>query len=262
MRTLLVLLQLMVMTPWCGGLIILASVLGVPEGPRSIYGRMTQLWARSLLRAAGVTVRVHNPERVTTAGGPEDARIYMSNHVSWFDVFALAAQLPRFRFIAKAELAKIPLFGPAAGKAAAIYIERDNRKAAFDTYKGAVETVRSGVPVCVYAEGTRGRAYPLRPFKKGPFVFAIAAGVPIYPVITHGTLTIQPKGSVRVRSGDVDIHLLEPVPTAGLAYDDRDRLMRTVYDRMASAMYELYGIESPGLAVRKAEKVPSERSNA
>jgi 1-acyl-sn-glycerol-3-phosphate acyltransferase len=254
MRTLLVILDLLVMTPFCGGMVILASVLRIPERPGSIYGRMTQLWARTLLRAAGVTVRVHNPERMVMKGGPEDARIYMSNHVSWFDVFTLAAQLPQFRFIAKAELSKLPLFGPAAGKAAAIYIERDNRKAAFDTYKSAVETVRRGVPVCVYAEGTRGRDYPLRPFKKGPFVFAIAAGVPIYPVLTHGTLRIQPKGSLRIRSGDVDIHVLEPIPTAGLTYEDRDRLMRTVHDRMAGALRELYGVESPGLAVREVEQ--------
>ena len=250
MRTLLVILHILVMTPYCGGMIILASLLRIPERPGSIYGRMTQLWARTMLRAAGVRVRVHNPERLAMKGSPEDARIFMSNHVSWFDVFTLAAQLPRFRFIAKAELAKLPLFGPAAGKSAAIYIERDNRKAAFDTYKSAVETVRRGVPVCVYAEGTRGHDYQLRPFKKGPFVFAIAAGVPIYPVITHGTLRIQPKGSVRIRSGDVDIHVLEPVPTAGLTYEDRDRLMRTVHDRMAGALRQLYGVESPG---RKSE---------
>lgn len=243
MRTLRVMLHLLIMTPFCGGVVILASVLGIPERPGSIYGRMTQLWARSLMRWAGVPVRVHNPERLATSGTPDDARIYMSNHVSWFDVFALAAQLPRFRFIAKAELAKLPIFGPAAGKAAAIYIERDNRKAAFDTYKSAVEIVRRGVPVCVFPEGTRGRSYAIRPFKKGPFVFAIAAAVPIVPVIIHGTFDIQPKGAWRIRRGEVDIHLLEPISTTGLSYDDRDSLMRMVHERMESAMRDLYGVQ-------------------
>ena len=86
---------------------------------------------------------------------------------------------PRYRFIAKKELARIPIFGRAAGKVAAIWIDRRNRKAAFDAYRDAAEEVRGGVSVVVFPEGTRGVEYTLRPFKKGPFVLAIAA---------HGTI--------------------------------------------------------------------------
>jgi 1-acyl-sn-glycerol-3-phosphate acyltransferase len=154
--------------------------------------------------------------------------------------------LPRFRFVAKAELSRIPIFGPAAGKAAAIYIERANRKAAFDSYKSAVDEIKKGYAVCVYPEGTRGYNYSLRPFKKGPFVFAIASGVPIVPVVTHGTIDIQPKGRARVRPGTVHLHFLEEVPTAGLAYEDRAELMEVVWGRMAAALRDLYGVESRG----------------
>ncbi|HVE80136.1 MAG TPA: lysophospholipid acyltransferase family protein [Gemmatimonadaceae bacterium] len=252
MRTAFVLAHLLVMTPICGGIVILASVLRVPARPGGIYDRMARIWARTLLRAGGVSVRVHHPERITSGRGPDAARIYMCNHVSWFDVFALAAQLPGFRFIAKTELSKLPIFGPAAGKAAAIYIDRDNRKAAFETYRTAVATVHTGVPVCVFPEGTRGYEYPLRPFKKGPFVFAIAAGVPIVPVVVHGTLRVQRKGTLRVQGGTVDLHFLEPVETAGMTYEDRDRLMRAVRGRMAEAMEREHGIQSPAVVERSA----------
>jgi 1-acyl-sn-glycerol-3-phosphate acyltransferase len=193
-----------------------------------------------VLTAAGVTVVVHGEELLT----PGAARIFVSNHVSWFDVLALVVALPQYSFVAKAELFRVPLFGAAARAVGTIPIERENRKAAFQAYEEAAVRIRAGRNVVVYPEGTRGRSYALRPFKKGPFVLAVAAGVPIIPTIIHGTIEALPRDSLRVRPGRVDIHLLEPVPTAGLSYEERDALSRAVYERMAEAFQRLYGIES------------------
>jgi 1-acyl-sn-glycerol-3-phosphate acyltransferase len=177
-----------------------------------------------------------------------EARVYVVNHVSWFDVFALASYLPRYRFIAKKELFKIPIFGAAARATAGIEIDRRNRKAAFQAYETAARDVKQGLSVVVYPEGTRGRDYRLRTFKKGPFVLAIAAQVPIVPTVIYGTIAIQPKGSFRIRPGVIDIEFLEPVPTAGLTYSDRDTLMQTVWQRMADAL-ERHDVHSTGGAV-------------
>jgi 1-acyl-sn-glycerol-3-phosphate acyltransferase len=245
MRTVFVYLTLLVMTVVLGLTAIVASLLGIRQTPGNFLGRIPRLFARSALRAAGATVRVNNPERI----GHGEARVYASNHVSWFDVFALASVLPHYRFVAKKELQRIPLFGQAAGLVAAIYIDRRNRKAAFDAYADAAAQVRGGVGVIVYPEGTRGRSYELRPFKKGPFVLAIAAQVPVVPVVIHGAREIQPKGAVRVRPGTVEVTFLEPVETVGLTYDDRDALMRTVWARMAAELERRYGIRSAGAAI-------------
>ncbi len=139
------------------------------------------------------------------------------NHVSWYDIFTLLAILPRYRFVAKAELFKIPLFGPAARRAGTIPIQRENRKAAFQAYDEAAREIRGGASVVVCPEGTRGDSYALRPFKKGPFVLAIAAGAPIVPVVVYGTREVQPKGSFVIRSGTVHVHFLDEIPTTGLA---------------------------------------------
>ena len=56
----------------------------------------------------------------------------------------------------------------------------DERLAVLLDRKGAAEEVTSGKNVVVFPEGTRGREYALRPFKKGPFVLAIAAGVWVF----------------------------------------------------------------------------------
>ena len=139
----------------------------------------------------------------------------------------------------------MPLFGGAARAVGTIPIERENRKAAFQSYEEAAVRIRDGRSVVVFPEGTRGWTYEMRPFKKGTFVLAIAAGVPVVPTLIHGTVEVLPRGSFWLRAGRVDVHLLEPVPTAGLTYDDRDRLARDVYARLADAQRALYGVESP-----------------
>lgn len=238
MRLILVALNGLVMTAWLAPLVIIARLLRAKEGPRSIYIWATRTWARSMLVSSGTRVRLHNPERLSR----EHGAVYMSNHVSWFDVFALAAELPRYSFIAKSELRKIPLFGYGAEAAGIVFLDRDNRKAAFESYKVAAKEVEGGRSIVVYPEGTRGRDYHLRPFKKGPFVLAIAAQCPIIPTIVHGAREVMAKGSFRVHSGVIDVHFLDPVETKGLTYDDRADLMMTVWRRMADAMRDLYGV--------------------
>lgn len=241
MRTLLAFVALVVLTVVCGTAAIVAQLLGVAEGPGSIYDRAPRWWARGILWATGVRVQLHDGAGLV----PGEPHVFVSNHVSWYDVLALVHALPRYSFVAKAEIFRVPLFGAAARAVGTIPIQRENRKAAFQSYEEAAERIRGGRSVVVYPEGTRGDVYALRPFKKGPFVLAIAAGVPIIPTIVHGTIHVLPRGSFWARAGRVDVHLLDPVPTAGLAYEDRDALARVVYDRMAEGLRRLYGIDSP-----------------
>jgi 1-acyl-sn-glycerol-3-phosphate acyltransferase len=191
-----------------------------------------------------------------------EPRIYVANHVSWYDVLVLVATLPRYSFVAKAELFKVPFFGAAARAVGTIPIERENRKSAFQSYDEAAQMIRGGRSVVVYPEGTRGSSYALRPFKKGPFVLAVAAGVPIVPTVMHGAIEVLPRGSFWLRAGTVHVHFLEPVPTAGLAYDDRDQLARTVHARITDALHALYGVEraaAPAMTGSEERRAPVAR---
>jgi len=109
--------------------------------------------------------------------------------------------------------------------------------------------VRRGRSVIVCPEGSRGDDYRLRPFKKGPFVLAIASGVPLIPTIVHGAREVMPKGSFWIRPGVVDLHFLEPVPTAEFDYDQRAELMTLVWARMAEALDTQYGVTTTEHAV-------------
>lgn len=239
LRTIFTLATIVVVTSVLGMTVIVAGLFHVEDKPGGIFDKVPRWWSAAVLWAAGIKVRVHGLESAAE-GGP---RVFASNHVSWFDVPALAGVLPRYKFVAKAELFKVPIFGGGMRAAGMIEIQRDNRKAAFGAYEVAAERIKQGNSVIVFPEGTRGHAYPLRPFKKGPFVLAIAAGVPIVPVIVHGTIEIMRKGSLWAHPGTIDVHLLEPVSTEGVDYDHREALMQTVRTRMADAMRDFYGVE-------------------
>ncbi len=249
-RTILLYSTAAVATFVLGLTVIVAALFGVQDKPGGVYDKIPRWWSVAVLWATGIKVRVHGLENASGS----DPHIFASNHVSWFDVPALAKVLPRYKFVAKAELFKVPIFGRAMRAAGMIEIQRENRKAAFGAYEVAAERIRSGNSVVVFPEGTRGHAYPLRPFKKGPFVLAIVAGVPIVPIIVHGTIEVMRKGSLWAHPGTIDIHLLEPVDTSGVDYDHRDALMKTVRTRMAAAMKELYGVEAQPTS---ASRLPS-----
>jgi 1-acyl-sn-glycerol-3-phosphate acyltransferase len=133
-------------------------------------------WSRDILKAAGTPVIAEGLERI-----PRDQPvIYVSNHSSMFDIWALSATLPgSVRFLAKQELFKIPLLGPAMRAAGHIPIDRAARKKAFEAYDEVGRMIRAGFssPV-VFPEGTRSRSGELLPFKNAPFGLAIAAQVP------------------------------------------------------------------------------------
>jgi 1-acyl-sn-glycerol-3-phosphate acyltransferase len=245
-RAALVLITLLVLTPILGTIVVISAMLRIPHRPGGVYETMARIWSSSVNRAAGMKIRLHGRENMS-----EESRVYVSNHVSWFDVFALASILKHYSFVAKAELENIIFFGRAARAFGIVFIKRTNRKAAFEAYEEAATQVQGGMSVVVYPEGTRGFDYHLRPFKKGPFVLAISAGVPIVPTIVMGTIEIMGKGKPWIRPGTIDIHFLEPIPTAGYTYDQRDELMQKVWNRMADAMQELYGVGTKEHAIAK-----------
>ena len=217
--------SLVLLTIYYGGKVIIAGTLRIKNVHGGMYDRAARDWARKVLWAAGVTVDTIGFEHVPE-GRPV---VYVSNHQSFFDILALAATLPdTFRFVAKRELAKIPVFGQSLSAAGHIYIDRQRRQAAFESYEKAAKVIQGGMSALVFAEGTRSRTGKLLPFKKGPFVLAIAAQVPALPVYCANTFDILPKGHFRVRPRPITLYFGEPIETAGMNYEDRHELLNQV----------------------------------
>ena len=182
-------------------------------------------WSKSILWASGIKVKVKGLENLA----PESPCVFMCNHQSNFDILVLFSALPaQFRWIAKAELFKIPLFGRAMRGAGYISIERKDRRKAIKSLKQAAERIRSGVSVMIFPEGTRSPDGNIGEFKKGGFVLAFDAGVPIVPVVLNGTWTIMSKDSLKITPGNVTLSILSNVNVTDYSKTDKPLLIKDV----------------------------------
>ena len=191
-------------------------------GNRDLTWRFAKGRARDLANLLGVQVTVRGGEHL--AGGPF---VLASNHQSHLDILALLGFLPgRTRFAAKREMWRHPVVGAVLDTLDMVPIDRDDPESAIAALQRTDGTAGSLV---VFPEGTRSRDGQLREFKKGAFVLAIRAGLPVVPVVCRGTRRLMPRGSrLTVVPGPVEIIVEEPIPTAGLGYDDRDALAARV----------------------------------
>ena len=198
--------------------------------------KVLRLWGRSSLAAAGVRHEAFGLENV-----PEDGNVvFVCNHQSHFDAMVNFAHLRKHtRYVAKAELFKIPVFGRAMRRAGNIPVQRTGGADDKARLSEAVTAVRERVSVLFFAEGTRSPDGELKPFKKGAATLAIQAQVPVVPMALSGTRLILPKGGRAVRWGQrVALVVGRPVPTQGLTLADRDTLTRRLEEAVAGLYAE------------------------
>ena len=187
--------------------------------------KVVAIWARLILAASRIKVEVIGLSNID----PAKSYLYMSNHQGNFDIPILQAYLPvQFRWLAKAELFNIPVFGYAMRRAGHISIDRSNRKSAFKSLSNAARIIRNGVSVLIFPEGTRSSDGNIRHFKKGGFILAVASGVPIVPVIIHGLWPLMLKNRVFVRPGNVLLEIKEPIESAEYTRKTKDDLLKKV----------------------------------
>jgi 1-acyl-sn-glycerol-3-phosphate acyltransferase len=161
----------------------------------------------------------------------------MANHQSNFDILALFAGLPvQFRWLAKEELFRIPLFGWAMRRCGYIPIDRSNRKKALQGMEEAVQRIHEGASVVIFPEGTRSPDATLLPFKKGGFILALQAQVPVVPIAISGSNAIMPKHSRWIRGGAIRVDFFPAIPTAGRCAEDRDILLEEVRQSISQAL--------------------------
>jgi 1-acyl-sn-glycerol-3-phosphate acyltransferase len=197
---------------------------------KNVTWRFAKAQARNLSRLCGVRVRVRGLDHL--GGGPY---MFTPNHQSHFDIAALLGFLPgNNRFAAKKELFAEPFLGAVLRTLGMIPIDRDNPLEAIQLLGQLTTDLYSTI---IFPEGRRSRDGNLLPFKKGPFVAAIHLGVPVVPVVCKGTQRVMPKGQyLSITPGAVELVVLEPIPTVGMTYDDRDRLRDLVRERIAAEL--------------------------
>jgi 1-acyl-sn-glycerol-3-phosphate acyltransferase len=221
-RTVFIILYVLPATAVFSIFAIIASFFCRLGNPVHIVAR---IWSKSILFISGIDVSIDGLSNID----PSQSYIYMSNHRSNFDIPVLLGCLPvQFRWLAKAELFKIPIFGRAMRGAGYVKIDRFNRESAFKSIDEVAAKMKNGVSVMIFPEGTRSEDGVLKPFKKGGFVMAVDSKVPIVPVILRGTRSIMAKGSWRIHSGNVTLSIEKPIDTTGFTRDTKDDLIEYV----------------------------------
>jgi 1-acyl-sn-glycerol-3-phosphate acyltransferase len=177
------------------------------EDPERV-AQLTRRWARRLARGIGMEVHTYGSWNLDPVG----SYVLMANHRSVLDIPALVLAMPHTPgFLAKAELAGIPLFGRAMQVGGHVFVERKGGARALQAMREAAEAIGRGRPIVIFPEGTRSPTRALLPFKKGAFVLAKQARVPIVPVGLRGTETILPKGGRVMQPGRVEVHVGAPI---------------------------------------------------
>ena len=221
-RTICILMWVVLTTIFWGLIAIFTSFFTRTGNP---VHKVARMWARSIMFASRIKVTVNGLANID----PTQSYVYMSNHQSNFDIPVLLACLPvQFRWLAKAELFKIPIFGRAMRGAGYIKIDRYNQESAFESINEAARKMKNGVSAMIFPEGTRSRDGNIRSFKKGGFVMALNAGVPIVPIVLKGTWTIMDKSSLRINTGEVSLNILAPIATTGYTRETKDDLIKSV----------------------------------
>ena len=141
--------------------------------------------------------------------------ILAANHQSIYDIPILFAALPlQLRIVAKASLGRFPFLGWHLQRTGHLLVDRSNPGAGIvDRMRRLVSEARS---LIVFPEGTRSIDGRVGRFKRGRFLVAIDAGLPVVPISVTGSRHVMLKGRLMVRPGDVRVTVHDPIPTAGV----------------------------------------------
>lgn len=190
---------------------LLASPLGLlTKSKRSVSNLGFNMWGEFGSAVAGLDLRVSGEENLSA----HRPAVFVFNHQSAVDALIIARLLKRdFSGLAKRELQANPLLGPALSLADVVFIDRHVKGSA--AIQPAVDKLHGGISITVAPEGHRSTGYRLGPFRKGAFLIAMQAGVPVIPIVIANAADALPRSAVCIRPARVAVTVLKPISTHG-----------------------------------------------
>jgi 1-acyl-sn-glycerol-3-phosphate acyltransferase len=192
---------------------------------------LSKVWARIMLTVTGTRCEIRGRDKIEKG----QSYIIISNHQSHFDALALVTTLhTQFRWIAKKELLKIPLFGYALHASRNIFIDRSDKERSIESIRAGMKRLPRGVSILFFSEGTRSPDGNIQEFKKGGFVTALQQGLPILPVTVNGSRKVLPKGSMAFYPGPIEVVVGDPIETKNYTADRLGELVKKTRDTIIS----------------------------
>lgn len=184
-------------------------------------------WSPGVHWAAGARLDVRGLDKIDWS----KPCVIVVNHQSMIDIASLQLGLPaNLRFIAKRELLSVPFMGWYMRGVGMIPIDRGNTAESIARLNAQARRIVDDCACTIaFAEGTRSRTGAIAPFKKGAFMLAISAQVPVVPVSIEGARKVLPPDGFKVRPGVIRIDVGDPISTVGMGPDDRDALIERAH---------------------------------
>jgi 1-acyl-sn-glycerol-3-phosphate acyltransferase len=228
-RTVVFVLYLTLLILLGGPLLVL---YGLIAGANDTYYRVGVNAVLLIVGGVGIRTRVEGVENI-----PAGTCLFAANHASNIDPPVLVGAIPRrIAILAKKSLFAIPIMGKAFRMAHFIPVDRASAESAIASLDLAAGYMKQGTSYLIYPEGTRSPDGRLLPFKRGAFMLAIKAGVPVVPIACVGAHRILPKKSLWIRPGEIVVRFCPPIDSTGYTPARRGELAERVYAEIASAL--------------------------
>lgn len=173
---------------------------------QGIISRYAHWWGRVVLAATGSKVTVRGLENI-----PPGPAVFMANHLSIFDIMLMLGYIAKpIAFMAKKELAKVPVISSLMVEVGCLYLDREDVRQAAKVFRRGAEQIRNGLSMVIFPEGTRNLTGNIGDFKSGSMKLAMKADVPIVPVAIYGTREIYEGSKKRITPSRI---VLQVMPT-------------------------------------------------
>ena len=205
-------------------LFMFLSVLLFIKSKEKVTIFFRRLWGKTLVFMSGSKLEVKGLKNLNKEG----TYIFMANHQSMFDIFALCTMPFYFLWFAKHNLFKIPIFGLALKIVGSVPVNRTSLKKSYKSFKTAEEMIKKNKSLLFFPEGTRSTDSKMLPFKKGGFRIAIDTGKSIVPMSISGSGKIQSRGEFRIFPGKIKLIISPPISTDYYSLKKKDELANRV----------------------------------